>query len=427
MVAFHPIVPEIVERSWAEHVAAPAVDALPGSELAGLLARRPWSVLHGLGVTLDQRGPSGAANADHLERLRAAGAFRGGHGPALLLYRIEAGGHGQVGLVGDLDVVDCRGGRVRRHEQTETAKEAALSRRRDQLGADTSPVSLAYPPARSLDAYLGEFIADTVTGAHEDVSVHGRTAGAPVVSVTVADGTRHEIWPVTDPDIVATLVSEIRGLDAVYLLDGHHRVAAAARHAEGARGVGAGPHDPSRVLAALFPREHVRALDYRRVIRRPAALGGRDLLAEVGDRFTVTALAVGAAEATPQRRGEISLRLDGAWYRLVPRAHLVSPHLPDRLDEAIVQRHLLEPVLGVADPRTSSAISYVPGTVPLSELEERLDTEDVVVVLCPLPLAELQAVADAGVTLPPKSTYVTPKPAAGLILQPRHAPVLAAG
>lgn len=409
MVTFHPITPELVETAWAHEVAAPAVDALAPGELMALAGRQPWSVLHAIGVAPDGTGMAfGDGDPDHLERLRSAGAFRELGRPTLLLYRVEGGGHAQIGLVGDLEVADCRRGLVRRHEHTELAKEAALARYREQVGVDTSPVTVAYPPAGRLDARLAQL---------------ERSLDPPRVSVTVADGTRHDIWSITDPDTVAALTADVRGLGAVYLLDGHHRVAAAARHAEHARRADGTPGDPGRVLAALFPREQVRALDYRRVVHRPIELDAGEVMAGVRERFDVTALTDGAAGAQPRRRGEMSLRLDGGWYRLVPRAHLVPQELPGRLDEVVVQRHLLEAVLGITDPRTSSAISYVPGTVPLTELAERLDPGDVVVAVHPLPLTELQAVADAGVALPPKTTYFTPKLATGLIVQRRHAVV----
>lgn len=413
MVTFHPITPELVEPGWAHEVGAPAVDALAPGELMALAGRQPWSVLHAIGVAPDGTGVAfGDGDPDHLERLRSAGAFRDLDQPALLLYRVEGGGHAQIGLVGDLEVADCHHGAVRRHEHTEIAKEAALTRYRERLGVDTSPVTVAYPPEGRLDARLAQL---------------ERSLDAPRVSVTVADGTRHEIWPITDPDTVAALTADVGELGAVYLLDGHHRIAAAARHAEHAPGADGTPSAPGRVLAALFPREQVRALDYRRVVHRPIGLDAGEVMAGVRDRFAVTALGDGAAAAQPRRRGEMSLRLDGGWHRLVPRAHLVPQELPGRLDEVIVQRHLLEPVLGITDPRTSSAISYVPGTVPLTELAERLDPGDVVVAVHPLPLTELQAVADAGVALPPKTTYFTPKLATGLIVQRRHAAVPAAG
>lgn len=413
MVAFHPITPELVEPGWAQAVGAPAVDALAAGELMALASRQPWSVLHGVGTAPDGTGAAfGDGDTDHLERLRSAGALRELDRPALLLYRVEGGGHAQTGLVGDLEVADRRHGGVRRHEHTEIAKEAALARHRERLGVDTSPVTVAYPPEGRLDVRLAQL---------------ERSLDGPRISVTVADGTRHDIWPITDPDTVAALTADVCGLSAVHLLDGHHRIAAAARHAERARGADGTPGDPGRVLAALFPREQVRALDYRRVVHRPRHLDAAEVMARVRDRFAVTAVSDGAAGAQPRRRGEMSLRLDGRWYRLVPRAHLVPQELPERLDEVIVQRHLLGPVLGVSDPRSSSAISYVPGTVPLTALAERVDPGDVVVAVHPLPLTELEAVGAAGVALPPKTTYFTPKPATGLILQRRHAIVPAAG
>lgn len=410
MVAFRPITPELVDPGWADRVAAPAVDALRPEQLAALAHREPWSFLHVTGV--DAAGPadhgSSHSAAAHLQRLRAAGVFTAMPGPGLVLYRVEAGGHARLGLVGDLDLADSPAGALRRHEHTEEAKVRVLQRHRAELGLDATPISVACSPGAGLDRRL----ADLATGP-------------PALSTTTADGATHDLWPLTERRVVDDLVAQIAALEAVYLLDGHHRLAAAARQAEG-HATGSGePGDPARILAALFPSEDVHPLDYRRIVRRPTGRSDVELLEATRRRFAVTM--VGDAHAAePRRRGEMGLRLDGRWYRLVPRAELVGSRLPDRLDEAVAQRHLLEPVLAADDQGGVPPVSYVPGTVGLAELEQRLDPSDVLVVLHPLPFAELQAVADAGAVLPPKSTYVTPKVAAGLVLQHRHARVPAA-
>lgn len=398
MIAFHPIAPEIVDPAWADDVAAPASDALATDELAALAGRKPWSVLHATGTDLSGAAPSAEGDAGHLRRLRDVGAYRHVDMPVVLLYRVAHGDHVQLGVVGDLDVADEG---LRRHEHTAVAKETALRSLRERLGVDTNPVSVAHPPDARLDGLLAELAA--------------AVGDEPDTAVTTADGAHHEITAITASDRVAAVVAAVAALPAVYLLDGHHRLAAAAD----------APGGSGRVLAALFSRDQVRALDYRRVVRR-AAGDAASRLAAIRRRFDVATLAdVGAA--SPRRRGEMALRLAGRWYRLRPHPGLVPDHLPDRLDEAVVQRHLLEPVFGIADPRTDPALSYVPGTVALDDLDRRLGADDAVVVLHPLPLAELQAVADAGVALPPKSTYFTPKLAAGLVLQRRRAAVPATG
>lgn len=410
MVALHPISPELADPGWADRVTAPAVDALRPEQLAALAHREPWSFLHVTGVdTADpvDADPSHGAAA-HLQRLRAAGAFAAMPGPGLVLYRIEGHGRARLGVVGDLDLADCTAGALRRHERTEEAKVRALERHRSELCLDATPISVAYPARADLDRRLAEL-----------------ATRAPTVSTVTADGARHDLWPITDRGIVAGIVAEIAALEAVYLLDGHHRLAAAIRHA-GARAGGSGePDDPGRLLAALFPSDHVQPLDYRRIVRPPDGVGDAELLDATRQRFAVTPVATARA-AQPRHRGEMAMRLGERWYRLAPHARLVGSRLPDRLDEAVVERHLLEPVLAAQPHGSAPRVSYVPGTVSLVELERRLGPQDVLVVLHPLPFAELRAVADAGAVLPPKSTYVTPKVAAGLVLQHRSAAVPAA-
>lgn len=410
MVALRPIAPELVQPEWADRVTAPAVDALSRDQLAGVAASQPWSFLHVTGV--GPVGSAGSAGRDpapapltHLERLRAAGAFHRMDEPGVVLYRLRGDGRARLGVVADLDLAGRLAGQLRRHESTEVAKVEALRRHRAQLRVDATPISVAYPALPALDARLSQL-----------------ATSPPAVSTTTADGVHHQLWPITDPVAVSEIVGALAQLDAVYVLDGHHRLAA-ARHAAACAASGE-PGTPARILTALFPSEQVHPLDYRRSVRRPADVAAADLLAGIHERFTVTP-ATDAEQARPERRGEMALRLDGGWYRLSPHPQIVPARVPERLDEAVIQRHLLEPLLGVADPRVSSAITYAPGTVPLAELEARSEPSDVLILLHPLPMAELQAVADAGAVLPPKSTYFTPKTAAGLLLQPRGAPLAA--
>jgi uncharacterized protein (DUF1015 family) len=407
MVELGLVAPQLVQPTWAEHVTAPAVDAVGPEQLTALAQREPWSFLHVTGS--DAAGPpsddpAGDAAA-HLQRLRAAGAFAAMPRPGVVVYRIGASVQAPLGVVGDLDLADCAAGRLRRHEHTDPAKVAALEHQRAKLGVDTTPISVAYRDPGGLQERLAQL-----------------TATAPAVSATTADGARHDLWPVTDPAALEEITDLFAALEAVYVLDGHHRLAAAVRHADAVAADSGTPGDAGRILTALFPAEQVQLLDYRRVVRRPPHQSAQALLDAVAQRFTVTTVD-GPQQAEPGRRGEMGLRLDGQWYRLHARAHICPQRLPNRLDEAVVQRHLLHDVLGAGPGGDESALSHVPGTVPLSELDARLAPHDIVLALHALPMAELQAVADAGAVLPPKSTYVTPKVAAGLLLQRRTARV----
>lgn len=410
MDVLHPLAAEMLVPAWAARVAAPAVDAMPSADLEALAARERWSFLHVSGTDSERVGHDAAlAQASaHLRDLRAMGAYRRVESPGVALLRLTIGDRRHLGVVGDVAVEAVRAGRLRRHERTEPAKVASLAAHRARVGIDGSPVSLAGPWPSSLSA--------TLTALAE---------APPDVSVTTADAVRHELWSITDPGAVEEITAELSRVDALYVLDGHHRLAAAIRHA--ARTAGppddreAVPTDPGRVLSMVMAEDTVHLLDYRRVTPRPAGVSTTELLAAIRERFTVEPVA-DADAAVPRARGQIALWLDEAWYRLRADPAVVPARLPDRLDEVVVQRHLLAPVFGVADPATPGGLSYLAGTAPLSDAVRRLGSGVALVALHPLPMADLRAVADAGVTLPPKSTFLTPKPGAGLLLAPRRSP-----
>lgn len=412
MVTLHPVALEHVKPSWADEVVACPADAFDAADMDAFAAR--------------------------LAALRERAAFRAVDESGFVLYRLVGRGHELLGVVGDLDVGSGHRGRLRRHEQTELAREAAVRRHRQRVGADTSPIMAGFPSHPRLNRLLA-----------------GLADATPAVATTTSDGVRHEVWPLTDPDTVGAVAAEFALLERCYLLDGHHRVAAAVRQAGQARGGrqppdgpapgGASgsweprdredPREPRRVLAALFPLYQVHPLGYHRVVRRPLT-ARRDAAGASPPRWVTAGLwesvearfavepAGDAVGAQPRNRGEMALRLDGAWARVTPRPGLVPAGLPDRLDEAVVERHLLEAVLGVTDPRRDGALSYVPGTVGAPELERVTSPRDVLVVLAAPPMADVQAVADAGSAFPPKSTYFAPKPAVGLLLGRRGAPLL---
>jgi len=221
-------------------------------------------------------------------------------------------------------------------------------------------------------------------------------------------GVRHELWPITGPGQIASLVSAYDSLGTLYIADGHHRSAAAsmvhARHPSA---------DSAVFLSVAFADDQVRILPYNRLVRFPTGSG--DVLADVGSRFPLRP-ADGAV--TPQQPGSFGLYTADRWYLLdAPEALRRSPDPAQRLDVAVLQRHLLEPVLGIADPRTDPRIGFVGGVRPPAELEEAVDSGhwDAAFTLHATTVADLLAVADAGATMPPKSTWFEPKLLDGLV------------
>jgi uncharacterized protein (DUF1015 family) len=201
-------------------------------------------------------------------------------------------------------------------------------------------------------------------------------------------------------------------MPAIWIADGHHQSAAAARVAT-ARG-----EEDARFLLVSFPADEVRILDYNRVVRDLNGLDEAAFGAAVGERFTV-ARVEGAFR--PERPGVFGMRLRASWYRLELRDPPASEASPvQKLDVSLLNDRLLAPVLGIGDPRTDPRIDFVGGGRGLKALEERVDGGDFAVAfaLHPTRLADLIAVADAGLVMPPKSTWFEPKLADGLLSLP---------
>jgi uncharacterized protein (DUF1015 family) len=253
---------------------------------------------------------------------------------------------------------------------------------------------IAYPEARAIDAML----------AHA-------AEGSAAADVTAEDGVRHQLWPIEDEQTLDALTRAIDSLPALYIADGHHRSAAAARVAQ-ARG---GPGSHEYFLAVLFPHHEMTILDYNRVLRDLNGRSPEKLVAELRERFSVE---TSDRPVRPAASGEFGMYVGGRWHRLVLRPNLIPQDDPiGRLPITLLTRHAIEPVFGIADPRTDKRIDFVGGARGLAELERRVSSGGMAAAfaLYPTQMADLMAVADAGGIMPPKSTWFEPKLADGMV------------
>jgi uncharacterized protein (DUF1015 family) len=388
---------------YAAEVAAPPYDVLSSDEARARAAGRQWSFLHvskpeiDLPHGTDPHDPAVYATARaNLDRMVAAGVIGRDTAPAYYVYRLAAGGRVQTGIAVTASIAAYRANRVRRHEHTRPDKEDDRVRHMEALNAQTGPVLAAYPAARALDAMIAE-----------------AAAGAPELDVAMDDGVRHSIWPVRDARSIARIGALFDTLPALYIADGHHRSAAAARVAA-ARG---GPPQASHnwFLVVAFPHHELSILDYNRVVRDLNGLGVEDFLARLGGKFAVSP---SEAPVRPARHGEFGLYVAGRWYRLALRPALADlPDPVERLDVSLLTAHVLEPILAIGDQRTDPRIDFVGGGRGLAALERRVDGGEMAAAfaLYPTRLEDLMAVADAGRVMPPKSTWFEPKLADGLL------------
>ena len=309
--------------------------------------------------------------------------------PSVYFYRLVMGNHAQTGLAACFAIDEYDRDIIKKHERTRPDKEDDRTRHMKTLSAQTGPVFLTYRAAADVNA-----IAQRVTG------------GAPLFDFTAVDGVRHTLWRVAGADRDA-LVNAFAEIPALYIADGHHRAASAAR----ARTAG---HDPG-FLAVAFPHDQVQILAYNRIVKDLAGLSPDAFLTAVRGAFDVD-----AGPASPARRGEIAMYLPagGGWLTLKPRVR-PSPADPiGSLDVSVLQNLLLDPILKITDVRTDKRIDFVGGARGTSELEKLVTSGKAAVAfsLHPVSLDDLMAVSDAGEIMPPKSTWFEPKLRDGLLI-----------
>lgn len=385
----------------AAEVLAPPYDVLSSAEARERAAGKPWSFLHvskpeiDLAAATDPYAPEVYAKAaENLSRMVAEGVLVRDEVPGYYAYRLTREGRIQTGIAAVASLAEYASGRIRKHELTTPVKEDDRARQIEAIDAETGPVMMAYPPAPALDALIA-------------AAVHG----APAVDVTAVDGVRHQLWVVSDAGTVAALTAGFDALPAVYIADGHHRSAAAARVSEARGNKGAA----AWFLTVTFPAHEMTILDYNRVVRDLNGMEPPQLLAGLASAFTVEP---SESAVRPSAPGEFGMFLAGRWYRLAILRGLIPANDPiGRLPISLLTDNLIAPLLGIVDQRKDKRIDFVGGGRGLKELERRVASGEMAVAfaLYPTSMEDLIAVADAGEIMPPKSTWFEPKLADGMV------------
>jgi len=336
----------------------------------------------------------------NLGRLKADDVLATDAEPSLYVYRLTMGGHVQTGVAGCFSVDEYDRDRIKKHEKTRRDKEDDRTRHIVTLRAQTGVVFLTYRASQAIDGAVARV-----------------TAGAPLYDFTSADGVGHALWRAREAELEA-LVAGFAALPDLYIADGHHRAASAARaRAELVAGRAAHPPapgagDPATFLAVAFPDDQVQILPYHRVVKDLAGRDATALLAELEHRFRFVEDA-----AQPTAPGRVSVYLGARWRTFELQA--VAGDSPiARLDCQRLQDQVLAPLLSIGDPRTDQRIDFVGGIRGTAELERRVDSGRAAIAFAmfPVTVAELFAVADAGEIMPPKSTWFEPKLRDGLLV-----------
>lgn len=341
-----------------------------------------------------------AKASELLNNMISEGYFVQDEKPCYYLYEQVMDGRSQTGIVACASAEDYRKQIIKKHENTRADKEEDRIRHVDACSAQTGPIFLAY----RYEEQIGK-ITEEVKNTR------------PVYDFISADGIAHKVWIIAEEDKVKTITKCFADMDSIYIADGHHRCASAVKVAWKRKEENAnhtGDEEYNYFLSVLFPDKELMIMDYNRVVKDLNGKTKEDLLKAIDTEFAVKE--IGKEAYKPQEKGKIGMYLEGKWYELQFKG-TVSENPVEALDVSVLQEKVLEPLLAIDDPKTNNRIEFVGGIRGLEELKKRADNYGgVAFAMYPTDISELFAVADAGLLMPPKSTWFEPKLRSGLFI-----------
>ena len=407
MAVFKPFCAVRPDRAFASETLCPPYDVVTRQEAAEISAACPESFMHVIRADGDLQQESSYSHriytyaSDYLQKLLADKVLIQEKSEAYYIYSQTMNGRTQTGIVGCASIDDYENGTILRHEVTREEKEQDRIRHFDTCSAHTEPVFLIFRQRREL-ASLMERIMDR---------------SAPEYDTLTSDGVRHRLWVVTGKEETELVEKQFAAMKELYIADGHHRTASAVKVGKKRREsfpdyTGSEPFN--FFMAAAFPDNELQVLDYNRLIRDLNGFSREEFLAELSRAASVRSLEDGDPE--PDRKHSFAVYLDHTWYLASFHPELYSDEDPVRsLDVSLLQEHVLGPVLGIKDPRTDSRIDFSGGIRGAKDLENRVDSGEMAVAfrMYPVCVEDIIRVADAGMIMPPKSTWFEPKLGSG--------------
>ena len=337
-----------------------------------------------------------------LDEMIADGSFLMDEKPCFYVYELTMNGRSQTGIVACSSIDDYVNGTIRKHENTREEKEIDRINHVDRTNAQTGPIFLVYRSVEEINRIIRKEKEKT-----------------PVYDFTSPDGITHRAWVISDSNVIEKMEQAFAAIPTTYIADGHHRCASAVKVGLKRRKEHpdyTGQEEFNHFLSVLFPDDQLYIMPYNRVVKDLAGMKKEEFLEAVRKAgFTVSYL--GDTPFAPEEKGTFGMYLNDGWYRLTADKSLVVDDPVEGLDVSILQNNLLRPILKIADPRTDKRIDFVGGIRGLSELEKRV-AEDCTVAfsMYATSIQELLDVADAGLLMPPKSTWFEPKLRSGLFI-----------
>ncbi len=405
--------------SDAQSIAAVPYDVVTADEVRTVIRKNPDSFLtvSRSDAELPDLSPHDDRVYDRAREnfiaLQESGRMKKDARPAMYVYRICQDGETFIGLCCCLDIDDYRRNNIRRHEQTRYDKEEDRTRHIDAVKAHDGPVVLLYRDTGDIFSSIEMLIAGQIT---PDAEVH------------TPHGTIHQIFAITDPQELAGLERRFRKIQNLYIADGHHRAKAAVNLADRNRAAGQPVYgEISRFMGVLFAHDRVRIHGYSRLLADLGQYTPETFLSELRKRYSVAPYGevngcgynIRPHIAKPENYHVMHLYLEGTWYECCRPIDPAAGPI-DMLDVAVLQKHVLEEMLGITDPRGDARLQYLGGARPVSDLEKLVDagTYRIAFAMQPVRVGTVLSIADSGGVMPPKSTWFEPKLLSGLVIHP---------
>ncbi|MBR2134306.1 MAG: DUF1015 domain-containing protein [Eubacterium sp.] len=383
-------------------------DVMSSEEAREMVKDKPYSFLHidraeiDFPVGVDQYSAKVYEKArENLLSLEKEGKLIQDSSPCFYIYKQVMNGRGQVGLVGCASIDDYLNNIIKKHEHTLAKKEQDRINHVDTCNANTGPIFLTYRKNDEINSIISEWMYN-----HK-----------PEYDF-ISDGVSQTVWAVNDNYTVVKLQGLFDHVNAMYIADGHHRCASAVKVGQKRReqkGRYTGQEEFNYFLAVAFPDADLEIMDYNRVVKDLNSNTTEQFIEKISDKFIVNKV---DSKYKPSKKHTFGMLIDSQWYSLEAKPEIINEQSPvDRLDVSILQDNILAPVLGIENPKTDERIAFIGGIRGLEELERRVNTDmKLAFAMYPTTVEDLMDIADAGLIMPPKSTWFEPKLLSGLFI-----------
>lgn len=396
----------------AKEIASPPYDVLDREEVIELINRQEKSFMRVirpdalLDASLDEKDPKiYEEGRKNLQALLDEGLMIRDEKPCFYLYQQIMGEHVQIGLVAGVSSEEYFAGKIKKHEHTRTKDLEDRVRHIETLGVNTGPVFLTYYAQEKIDQLINDLIQKEAT-----------------YDFIAEDDVQHRFWLVDQPKDIQAITNEFEKIPALYIADGHHRTDAGCqigkrRKENNPNHRGDEPYN--YVMAVIFPHNQIKILSYNRVVHDLKGRSATEFITAVKEKFDVEDFNGQGEQGKPTKARTFGMFLEKKWYLLTPKAGTFDEKdTLASLDVAILQNNLLEPLLGISDPKKDPRIEFVGGIRGAKELEKRATKHQGVAFYCfPTQMTQVMEIADQNEVMPPKSTWVEPKLRSGLIVR----------